>query len=280
MEVGHIEEVDRWLSEMQTLVEQTGLPRYEWEYKIFHTSRLHLSGDLVAAEASNEATLEIGARIDAPGALAAFGAVLFVIRNQQGRLDEIADLFTQAAADNPALPVLRAGVVAINCALGRLDEARVLFEPDADNQFVDFPRDLVWTSAMTYCADDAVDLGHTQAVQVLFDRLHPFRDLVSFNNGTVEGAISRSMGRMAHVLGRHDEAESLFQAALSMNERIKAPYWMARTKLDYADLLIDRAAIGDTEKAREMIGQAFGVAQEYRYGALERRAQGQLESLA
>ncbi len=133
---------------------------------------------------------------------------------------------------------------------------------------------------MTYCADDAVDLGHTQAVQVLFDRLHPFRDLVSFNNGTVEGAISRSMGRMAHVLGRHDEAESLFQAALSMNERIKAPYWMARTKLDYADLLIDRAAIGDTEKAREMIGQAFGVAQEYRYGALERRAQGQLESLA
>jgi tetratricopeptide (TPR) repeat protein len=239
-----------------------------------------LSGDLVAAEASNEATLEIGARIDAPGALAAYGSVLFVIRNQQGRLDEIADLLTQAAVDNPALPVLRAAVVAINCALGRLDEARVLFEPEVANGFVDFPRDVVWTTAMTLCADNGVDLGHRQAAQVLYDRLSPFRDLVSFNNGTAEGAISRSMGRLAHLLGRHEDAESLFQAALWLNERMRAPYWTARTKLDYADLLIDGASVGETEKAKEMIGHALAVAQAGGYGALERRAQGLLEALA
>ncbi len=199
-----------------------------------------MSGDLVAAEASNEATLEIGARIDAPGALAAYGAVLFEIRHHQGRLDEIADLFTQAAADNPAIAALRAAVVSMYCALGRLDEARVLFEPDVANGFVDFPRDIVWTTAITLCADNGVDLGHRQAAQVLYDRLRPFRDLVAFNNGTVEGAISRSMGRLAHLLGRHEDAETLFRAALSMNERIEAPYWIARTKLDYADLLVHR----------------------------------------
>ena len=278
METGDIEEVDRLLSEMQTLVDQTGLPRYEWELEISHTCRLLLSGDLVAAEASNEATLEIGARIDAPAALATYGAVLFEIRHHQGRLDEIADLLTQAAADNPALPALRAAVVAIYCALGRLDEARVLFEPDAANGFVDFPRDQVWTTAMTLCADNGIDLGHRQAAQVLDDRLRPFSDLVSFNNGTVEGAISRSMGRLAHLLGHHEDAESLFQAALWMNERIGAPYWIARTKLDYADLLVDRAQSDDVAKAREMAAQAMAGAHECGFGALKRRASMLLES--
>ena len=217
-----------------------------------------MSGDLAAAEASNDAALEIGARIDAPEAMAAYGSVLFVIRNQQGRLDEIADLFTQAAADNPALSVLRAAVVAMNCALGRLDEARVLFELDAANGFVDFSRDQVWTTAMALCADNAVDLVHRQAAQVLYDEMRPFLDLVAFNHGTVEGALSRSMGRLAHLLGHHDDAESLFQAALSMNERIEAPYWIARTKLDYADLLVDRAQSDDVVKATEMAAQAIG----------------------
>ena len=280
MESGDLEEVDRRQTEMRDLVRQTGFPYYQWEQELFRSCRLLLSGDLADADTSNSAALEMGARLGAPEAMGAFGAVLFAIRLQQGRLNEIADLFTQAAADNPAIVTLRAAVVCMYCALGRLDEARVLFETDVVNEFVDFPNDNVWTTAMTLCADNGADLGHKEAAQVLYDRLRPFHDMVAFNNGTVEGAISRSMGRLAHLLGRHEDAESLFQAALSMNERIRAPYWTARTKLDYADLLIDEAAIGDAEKDREMIAQAFDVAQEHGYGALERRAQGLLESLA
>jgi hypothetical protein len=165
------------------------------------------------------------------------------------------------------------------CALGRLDDARVLFEPDVGNGFVDFPRDTVWTTAMTLCADNGVDLGHSQAAQVLYDLLSPFRDLVSCNNGTVEGPISRSMGRLAHLLGRHEDAESLFQAALSTNVRIKAPYWIARTKLDYSDLLADRTQPDDVVKAKEMAVQAMAAAHEYGFGALERRASMLFESL-
>ena len=85
---------------------------------------------------------------------------------------------------------------------------------------------------------------------------------------------------LAHLLGNHQEAESFFRSALSIHERLEAPYLIALTKLDYADLLIDGAAIGDAKKAREMIGQALDVAQEYGYGALERRAQGLLDSFA
>ena len=279
LESGDLGEADRQLSEMQTLVHQTGIPVYEWDWEIHRSCRLCLSGDLAAAEASNDTALEIGARIDAPQAMAAYGSVLFVMRNQQGRLDEIADLFTQAAADNPALSVLRAAVVAMNCALGRLDEARVLFELDAANGFVDFSRDQVWTTAMVLCADSAVDLVDKQAARVLYDEMHPFLELVAFNHGTVEGALSRPLGRLAHLLGHHDDAESLFQAALSINERIEAPYWIARTKLDYADLLVDRAQSDEVVKAKEIVRQALAAAHEHGFGALERRANALLESI-
>jgi hypothetical protein len=83
----------------------------------------------------------------------------------------------------------------MNCALGRLDEARELFEIDAANEFVDFPRDQVWTTSMAICGDNAVDLDHRSAAQLLYDEMHPFLELVAFNHGTVEGALSRPLGR-------------------------------------------------------------------------------------
>ena len=272
MESGDLPEVDRRLGEMQTMVDQTGLPLHAWILELFRSCRLCLSGDLAAAEASNDAALEIGARIEAPEALANWGAQLFAMRRHQGRVEEVADMFTQAAVDNPAIPVLRAGVVGLHCTLGRLDEARKLFEPDAANGFVDFPRDLVWTSAMILCSDNAVDLDHRPAAQLLYDKLDRCAGMVAFNGGTVEGPISRALGRLAHLLGRHDESEALFRAALAMSDRLHAPYWTARTKLDYADLLTDRAQPDDSAKATELVEQALAAAEQYGFGALQQRA--------
>jgi hypothetical protein len=65
------------------------------------------------------------------------------------------------------------------------------------------------------------------------------------------------------MLGQYDDAESLFQGALSINKRLEAPYWIARTKLDYADLLVERAESDDLAKARAIVDG---------FGALERRA--------
>src|SRR5437764_13010132 len=96
----------------------------------------------------------------------------------QGRPDEIVDVFTEAAAANPAIAALRAAVVAMYSAMGRLDEAKAIFEPDVANGFADIPRNSVWTTAMTHFADSAVNLGHRRAGQMLYDELRPFVDLL------------------------------------------------------------------------------------------------------
>jgi hypothetical protein len=48
---------------------------------------------------------------------------------------------------------------------------------------------------MAMCGDNAVDLDHRSAAQLLYDEMHPFLELVAFNHGTVEGALSRPLGR-------------------------------------------------------------------------------------
>jgi len=211
--------------------------------------------------------------------LGVYGAILWETRRQQGRLEEIAEFFVQAAADNPAIAALRAVVVWMYCALGRFDEARGLFEPDVANGFADFPRDVSWTTAMSLCADNAVELEHREAAQLLYGELCPFADLIVFNQGTMQGVLSLPLGRLAHLLGHHQESESFFVNALSTHNRLGAHESIARSKLYYADLLVDRAETGDGQKAKEMVDEAFATARDYGYGALQRRASVLLESL-
>jgi tetratricopeptide (TPR) repeat protein len=273
MEVGDLAEVDARLDEMQRLVEQTGLPYEEWSFAISRCWRLTLSGDLVWAESANDGALEIGTRIGTPEAVGAYGGQLFAIRQNQGRLEEIVDFFAQAAAENPSIAVLRVGVIKMHCELGHFNEARALFEPEFASGFRDFPRDNTWTTSMASCADSAADLQHRAAARVLFEELRPFADYVVFNQGTVNGALDRSLGRLAHLLGDHDEAELLFRSALEINERIESPFWIARTELDYADLLTDRTAGDDPADTEVLASQALATARERGYAALERRAQ-------
>jgi hypothetical protein len=278
-EIGDLEEADRRLEELSALVDRTGLPYWQWGLIVARMVRLILTGDLARAEALNDESLELGIRIANPVDLGAYGGTLATIRFQQGRVGEIAELLAQAVVESPAIAGLRAGVVVMYCALGRLDEARALLEPDVANGFVDFPRDVAWTTAMTFCADNAVDLNHRLAAQRVYDQLLPFGDLTPYPNGIIQGSLARPLGRLAHLLGRDQEAESFFRSALSTHERFKAPFLIALTKLDFSDLLVARADAGDIAKAKEMVEEALVAAKEYGYGPLEQRARGLLESM-
>ena len=167
---------------------------------------------------------------------------------------------------------LRPAVVSIHIALGRLEVAREVFETDVADAFAQIPRDLTWTTVMGACADNAVELGHERAAQSIYEKLRPFSDLVAFPMGTFYGALARPLGRLAHLLGQRQEAASLFGSALLTHERFGYPYLIARTKLDYADMLFDRGESSDAARAKEMVGEALVAAETYGYGGLQARA--------
>ena len=83
-----------------------------------------------------------------------------------------------------------------------------------------------------------------------------------------------SSGIPARII-RRIFGKSYFQSALSTHDRLHAPYWLAMTRLDYSDYLIDRR-VPDHARATEFIGLAIDAAHEFGYGALERRGRAAL----
>jgi tetratricopeptide (TPR) repeat protein len=122
---------------------------------------------------------------------------------------------------------------------------------------------------MVFAQESAVALRHQEAAAIVYDLLAPFGEFVGFNLGSCFGSVARSLGRLAHLLEQPDAAQAHFRTALSINERLKAPYWIAQTQLDYADLLQD---VGKTDEAARLVDQALETAKTFGFAALESRA--------
>ena len=108
-----------------------------------------------------------------PKRSAAVRRLLYVIRQHQGRLDEIADFFIDVARDNPSIAVLRATVPFMLCELGRIDEAANASPPKPRRGF-DFPYDITWL-AMLNASRSRRDDPTDAAAHCSVERLAPFR---------------------------------------------------------------------------------------------------------
>jgi hypothetical protein len=78
-------------------------------------------------------------------------------------------------------------------------------------------------------------------------------------------------GLLATTLRRFDEAESRFAAA-AVHERVGAVAWLARTRLEWARMLLARSGPGDPERAREVLDQALASARTFGLANIEHRA--------
>jgi tetratricopeptide (TPR) repeat protein len=262
-------EVDRRIEEMGSLVERTGLPYCRWQLLLTRTFRAILAGDLASGERLNDEAFAVASDIGTPEALGVWGGMLFDLRVLQGRIEEMIDPIALAAAESPAIPLLRVALTAGYCLVGRTDEAALLFEQDVSTGFTEIPRDLTWSSAIVWAQQSAVALRHQGAAAILYDFLEPFGHMVGFIYANCNGSLARSLGCLAHLLEQPDAAQAHFRTALSVNERLKAPYWIVHTQLDYADLLRD---VGRADEATGLVDQALETAKRFGFAALESRA--------
>jgi class 3 adenylate cyclase/tetratricopeptide (TPR) repeat protein len=259
-------------SQMKQITQEIGLPYQRWRLALFETGRLLLAGYADQAETVNEGALELGTAADTPDALGAFGGMLFVIRAQQGRIDEIADFFLDVARDSPSIATLRVMVPMLLADLGRTDEAREKLAAETAMDF-DVPYDITWLTSMGVLLDAAAAVTDVVAARALIQRVAPFADHVLAPTATnVAGALARPLARAATVLGEYDQAEVWLSIAHNIHARLEAPYWTARGQLDHADLCLARRADGDVERARELITTAAATAADYGCAGLTKRA--------
>jgi class 3 adenylate cyclase/tetratricopeptide (TPR) repeat protein len=271
IEAGDIEGADRSLQAAERLADDLAQPTLRWLVGLITTTRTILAGDLEEGERRAQAGFELGQATgqgDAPTYLAAF---LFLIRLDQGRLGELEELVAERVAAVPNLLSFPVALAVILCELDRPDEATEHYERVVGH-LDDLPVDSQWMLVVPWCAVVCAQLGDRPRARLLFDLLAPCASEVMFGAFVWVGAKAHYLALLATTLGDFDEAERRFADAATTHERIGAPHWLARTRLEWARMLLRRDRPGDTQRAQDLLAQALTIARERSLANIERRA--------
>jgi len=264
-------EANRHFQAAERLTEELGQPTLRFLVGTTATARTLLAGDLEEGERQARAGFELGqatGQRDAPTLLAGH---LFLVRLEQDRLGELEEQFADVVAGLPGLPTARAYLARLLCELDRPEEAVEHYQVLAAENFTALPRDPVWILGVSQCAAVAAALRDRPGARVLFDMLAPYASQIVFANAGSLGAVAHYLAVLAATFGDDDEAQRRFAVAARTHERIGAPAWLARTRVEWARMLLTRAKPGDTEQAHDLLHQALATARDRGLANIERR---------
>jgi tetratricopeptide (TPR) repeat protein len=197
---------------------------------------------------------------------------MFLLRREQGRLDEIEELIRSSVPEYPGYRSFRCLAVILDCELGRLNDARAAFDVLAADDFSALPRDIEWLFCLSILSEVATLLDDRERAITLHALLAPYGHLNAVAAGEIAlGSVARYLGILASATSRWDAAEKDFEDALATNRRMGARPWVAHTQEDYARMLFARGEAGDPEKAEQLLHDALATYRELGMtGALER----------
>ena len=277
---GNIDEMDGCIETMGSLAEQLDQPILSWTNTFHLAKRAQIAGDTDLAERLATEALQIGTDCGQPDAASFFSGQFWVVCAQRGTMGELIPLIEQML-DKASAPdgVLTSVLALAHAEAGDTDGALRLLDEFSATDF-DLPMTPGWITEMFCYAEAAIRCGDPKYAGPLFDRLAPWADQsVASGSVTASGLVSHSLGGLATVLGRYDEADSYFDQASTKSARMKAKFYVAVTDLHWGSMLGVRQAEGDAEKARDLLTKAHMVAAANGYRNVERRAAAAIQVL-
>jgi class 3 adenylate cyclase/tetratricopeptide (TPR) repeat protein len=209
-----------------------------------------MEGRLVEAEALCNEMFQVSRAISPQEALT-WGAIMqLAVRREQGRLAELAPLWSMFVAERPQVIATVAFALA---ETGELDQAAIHLHEAARTDFRDVADDLSWPFAMGMWAETAALVKDRDAAGKLHELHTPFDGLLCATGGYNGGPTARLLARLEDVLDRPDEADRHYAEAIEQSRSLSSPVWVARCQLDWAASLLAR---GEVERARALVDDA------------------------
>jgi tetratricopeptide (TPR) repeat protein len=251
-ELGCRDEVERYLAEEVELAEE--LQAYQRWIALVHQSwHALVAGHFADSDSLHEQALQVGTDAGQPDAFVLYASGLFLLRDAQGRWDELIPAMELSIADNPSIAGFRACLAKSYAETGRFDDARRMLDAEVATGFESVPRDVVWAAALCLFGHVAAAVGATDAAAVLVDLLGPYVHLVATTGAHVYQPIALAMGRLATLLGR-PEADAWLREAEDVARRFDAPVWIAEALMARNELTGDRALAEEALAAVERLG--------------------------
>ena len=271
MEIGDLDEADSQTAAAASLLADIGQPTLRWIHTWWTAGRALLAARLHEAEQLVGEGRELGTLTGQPDADWFHLAALSYIRVEQDRIHEVVDAWETFVVERRYRAA--AGLYAWVCSeAGNPDEARRQMDAFAPPDFSSVPLDNVWLHMACATATTSTTVGDRERCAALFRLLEPYADQIAGTPLAWLGSVSHYLGLTSTLLGHFEEAELRFAAAEATHARIGAPACLARTRLEWARLLLTRRATGDDSRARGLLTQATATAREFDLAGVERRA--------
>lgn len=275
IEVCDFETASRDRAVQEEIAEATEQPIFRWVNTFAPVVLACLEGDFERAEELTNRSAELGAASGQPDVLTIYAGQIHAIRYEQGRLGEILEVQEMAVEETPLLSAYSAALALSYCELGQADKARAVLRRFAADGF-EINANLSAKNALCFMAEVAARVEEPRAASVLYDRLLPWREQLSYTGITLFGPVERYLGLAAACLGQYEDAEEHFGRAAAACERIGAPTWLARTRHEWALMLIGRGQAGDRERAEPLLDQALEAAVAFGCANLEQRLRSEM----
>jgi len=264
LELGQIDSAEREIATHAGLAENLRQSLYLWFAAVWRAMRALLHGQFDQVESLAAAALEMGLRAEPENAEQAYSTLMFCLRREQGRMDEVVEAILAYAAQQPHLAgSYRCGLAMIYAELDRRPDAAREFQALVKYGFENIQEfdSINWQLALAAAAEACSYLNDPHAAD-LYQKLLPFarRNIVAGMANVCFGSGSRYLGLLATTLRRWPEAEQHFDDALAMHAELRSPPLIARTQHDYARMLIARDAPTDRARALDLLDSAVNTA--------------------
>lgn len=211
----------RALDGLRRLADETGDIGRKWEHLYCAAAVAHLDGDLDRAEELANEAYSLFSPVAPARAGAAWLSQMLIVRQHQGRLDEMIDPLSQLVAAQPemaAWPALLAGTLAY---VDR-DRATSL----AHESLHRGPQDFTWLPRILFASRAAVSSGDRSLIDGYVTALSPWEGLVAWQGTCAFGMVDAALADLHAAHADEDRARHHRTRAHELAERLGAPVFV------------------------------------------------------
>ena len=275
MEFGDVVEAESCVTRNRDLVAHLGQPVLTWAVMHHDATLRVLHGD-PDAEGAVDAARELGeVAVGQPDIQFLSSGHWRTIAWDRGRLSDREDWIRQVSRQLGSLfPVVNAMYALVLLETNEIEAAAAIFDELAATDFAHPSNNVGWVMFAAECAWLCSRLQREDCVPRLRAMLeqYPERFAVGGFGSWVVGPNALYLAVLATTVRDWDAANAYFGDAAALHERMEAPTWLARTRLEWARMLLARAESGDAERAHDLLRQALETARELGLLPIERDA--------
>ncbi len=246
LELGRIREAAAEIDAYEALADAVALPHFRWYVPLWRATLALLAGRWAEASELAERALALGRQADDPNAPLFVGIQRELSLHTQRRIGEMDRArLVERGARAPAAAEWLVNLALIDAETGALDDARRLVCELAREGGSALAMDANWHGACVL-AEAAVLVADREAGEALYALLEPHAQLFPVIARAVAclGSNEYYVGRLAGLLGRHDEAVARLRRAVDENDRAGAAPHAAAALLRLGETLPEAAAAG------------------------------------